>query len=89
MLHIPLIATSPECQGHGYGSALLAKVTNLADSKGLSSWLVSSNILNEPFYNSHGFKAVGDIHLGEGNLNWNKDPIFFQVMIREPILLKA
>lgn len=41
---------------------------------------MSSNIVNEPFYNSHGFKAVSDVIVGDDNPAWNKDPVDVQVV---------
>ncbi|TEB35776.1 hypothetical protein FA13DRAFT_1378282 [Coprinellus micaceus] len=84
MVYVNLVVTTPESQGHGYASTLLHKVTRLADLLGDACWLVSSNIVNEPFYNSHGFKAVSDVIVGDDNPAWNKDPVDVQVMVREP-----
>ncbi|KAF6752462.1 hypothetical protein DFP72DRAFT_1070408 [Ephemerocybe angulata] len=84
MIYIPLIVTEPESQGRGYSKALLSTVTNIADSRGLASWLFSSNIRNEGFYNKCGFVAAGSFALGDGNPTWDKDPIVVQLMIREP-----
>ena len=41
---------------------------------------MSSNIANEPFYNSHGFRAVSDVIVGDENPAWNKDPVDVQVV---------
>ncbi|KAJ3525237.1 hypothetical protein NMY22_g10662 [Coprinellus aureogranulatus] len=75
MIYVDLVVTAPEWQGHGFASALLLKVTRLADLLGDACWLVSSNIANEGFYNSHGFKGVSDIILGDNNPAWDKDPV--------------
>jgi len=38
-------------------------------------WLVSSNIANTAFYNSHGFQTIALILLGEDNPDWHAEPI--------------
>ncbi|EAU84636.1 hypothetical protein CC1G_00155 [Coprinopsis cinerea okayama7 len=86
MIHVTLVCTEPESQGRGYASALLDTITRLADILGVACWLESSNIANEPFYNSHGFKSVGNAVVGDQNPDWGEKPVIVQIMIREPIL---
>ncbi|RXW17074.1 hypothetical protein EST38_g8777 [Candolleomyces aberdarensis] len=83
MIYVDLIFTAPGSQGHGYASALLDTITALADTLGQACWLASSNILNEPFYNSRAFNTVGEFLLGEDNPNWHEKPAKVQVMVRE------
>jgi hypothetical protein len=51
-----------------------------ADVVGRACWLVSSNISNEGFYNSHGFKSVGEVVLGADNPDWHEGPVRVQVV---------
>ena len=37
------------------------------------------------FYNFHGFVAVGEAYLGEGNPEWHNDPIVVQVVSALPV----
>ncbi|KAJ2914545.1 hypothetical protein MD484_g5884, partial [Candolleomyces efflorescens] len=79
MIYVDLVFTAPESQGHGYASTLLKTLTTLADTLGQACWLVSSNIVNEPFYNSHGFISVGELLLGNENPSWHEKPVRVQV----------
>ncbi|KAH6915066.1 hypothetical protein BKA70DRAFT_1257881 [Coprinopsis sp. MPI-PUGE-AT-0042] len=85
MILVSLVCTDPGSQGHGYASALLDTVTRLADILDTACWLESSNALNEPFYNSHGFKTVGEAVIGDHNPSWHEKPFPVQIMIREPL----
>ncbi|KAI0811107.1 hypothetical protein BC629DRAFT_1030619 [Irpex lacteus] len=77
------LATHPDHQGHGYGSALVKMFTDQADAHGQSSWLMSSNINNTGFYNSLGFMAAADVLLGDNDPDWNAPPVVIKIMIRE------
>ncbi|KAF9482923.1 hypothetical protein BDN70DRAFT_874337 [Pholiota conissans] len=83
MIFLGLLATEPASQGKGYGGALLEAINDYADKHNKAMWLTSSNILNEPFYNSHGFKAVATFYMGDGNPAWTEKPIPIQLMVRE------
>ncbi|PPR04065.1 hypothetical protein CVT24_010640 [Panaeolus cyanescens] len=87
MILVELLATSPESQGHGYGTALLSALTLIADVLRQKSWLTSSNIKNTAFYNSHGFVTVKDIILGDDNPCWEGSPIVVKLMVRNPRVL--
>ncbi|TDL27033.1 hypothetical protein BD410DRAFT_481752 [Rickenella mellea] len=84
MFYVDMLATAPACQGRGYGGMLIETVTRQADEQGRATWLLSSNINNTAFYNSHGFVAVGYLELGRDNPTWNKPPVISPLMIREP-----
>ncbi|KAF8969471.1 hypothetical protein BDZ97DRAFT_246528 [Flammula alnicola] len=84
MLYVGLVATDPQSQGHGYGGALLDTITSMADALGQASWLHSSSVINDGFYNSHGFETVGKIYLGDDNPEWHQEPVLLQIMVREP-----
>ena len=58
-------------QGRGIGSALLKEGTRLADEAGLPAYLESSNSLNVPLYQRHGFEVVHEEALvGGGPRVW-------------------
>ncbi|TFK43701.1 hypothetical protein BDQ12DRAFT_191612 [Crucibulum laeve] len=82
MLYLEIVATEPASQGRGYGGALVDAVTAVADSLLQESYLVSSNIANTEFYNSHGFKTARDILIGDQNPNWRKPPVVVKLMVR-------
>ncbi|KAJ2914548.1 hypothetical protein MD484_g5882, partial [Candolleomyces efflorescens] len=84
MIHVPLVFTDPSSQGRGYASALLDTVGRMADMLGEACWLGSSNIANEPFYNSNGFYAIGEAIIGGDDPNWHEAPVIVQIMVREP-----
>ena len=60
----------------------LQQLTSLsqADAQGRATYLVSSNILNFEFYNSHGFETVGEVYLGDDNPGWHQEPITVQLV---------
>ena len=47
---------------------------------GVACWLESSNIINEPFYNSHGFKTVGEAIIGDDNPTYHGKPFPVQIV---------
>ena len=69
------LATDPSRQGRGYGGALVDYMNSLADEEDRAIFLLSSNIANNDFYNSHGFVAVSDFSLGDNNPTWEKEPV--------------
>ncbi|KAI0926925.1 hypothetical protein AcV5_007596 [Taiwanofungus camphoratus] len=52
MINLTNLATVPEKQGRGYGTALVRHVTAQADVQQCSTWLTSSNVVNTKFYES-------------------------------------
>ncbi|KAF8204808.1 hypothetical protein BJ912DRAFT_9827 [Pholiota molesta] len=84
MIFFGLICTDPASQGHGYGTALIEAMNDIADERGQAMWLTSSNVLNDTFYNSHGFETVATYYMGEGNPEWHQKPVPVQIMVREP-----
>jgi ribosomal protein S18 acetylase RimI-like enzyme len=63
--YLPFIGVDPARQGRGLGSALLQPVLAECDATHLPAYLESSNPRNQPFYERHGFQAVGEIRVGE------------------------
>ncbi|KZS94930.1 hypothetical protein SISNIDRAFT_35375 [Sistotremastrum niveocremeum HHB9708] len=83
MLHVHLVATSPEYRGRGYGGRLMEKVNEFADSQGRATWLIASGHHNIPFYNSHGYFALAEMVNGRDSPNWKRDPVKTILMVRE------
>jgi GNAT superfamily N-acetyltransferase len=62
--YLPLIGVDPSRQGHGLGAALLRPVLAECDAAQSLAYLESTNPRNRPFYERHGFEAVGEIKVG-------------------------
>ncbi|KAI0700775.1 hypothetical protein BC835DRAFT_367096 [Cytidiella melzeri] len=82
MAYLALLATTPVKQGRGYASALVKMVVEEADAQGRMVWLMSSNIVNTGFYNSHGFVTKVKITVGEDNPTWDRPPVVICLMVR-------
>ncbi|KAF9472952.1 hypothetical protein BDN70DRAFT_886388 [Pholiota conissans] len=83
MIFVGLVATEPATQGCGYGDALLEAINDIMNAAKLFMWLTSSNVLNDAFYNSHGFESIGTFYLGEGNPTWTEKPTPVQIRVQE------
>ncbi|OCH92163.1 hypothetical protein OBBRIDRAFT_791545 [Obba rivulosa] len=84
MVTLRALATAPAKQRRGYGSMLVRVVTAVADAQGRSTWVTSSNVDNTGFYESFGFKVVGEFNMGEGNPAWDKPPVVVRILVRPP-----
>jgi ribosomal protein S18 acetylase RimI-like enzyme len=62
--YLPLIGTDPMRQGQGIGSALMQHALVRCDRDGVAAYLESSNPLNIPLYQRHGFEILGTIQIG-------------------------
>ncbi|KAF7798887.1 hypothetical protein EIP86_010115 [Pleurotus ostreatoroseus] len=83
MIHLGIVCTAPEKQGHGARADLSS--LDQADAEERATWLISSNALNEGFYNSLGFETAKEIVLGDDNPTWNEPPV---VIALDTILLQ-
>lgn len=61
--YLPFIGVEPSRQGQGLGSALLRASLSRCDADGLPAYLESSNPINQPLYERHGFEAIGEIKI--------------------------
>jgi ribosomal protein S18 acetylase RimI-like enzyme len=62
--YLPMIGVDPACQGRGYGSALLRHALLQVDNDHVAAYLESSNPVNVPLYERHGFVVLGTIQVG-------------------------
>jgi GNAT superfamily N-acetyltransferase len=61
--HLPLIGVEPVHQGKGIGAALLEHVLHACDHQQVLAYLEATSPQNVPFYERHGFEALGSIQL--------------------------
>jgi len=62
--YLPLIAVDPACQGRRLGDRLMLHALARCDAEQRPAYLESSNPRNLPFYQRHGFVALGKIQVG-------------------------
>lgn len=62
--YLPLIGVDPAHQRKGYGSALLQHALEICDRDHLPAYLESSNPLNLPLYQRHGFELLEQLQVG-------------------------
>jgi GNAT superfamily N-acetyltransferase len=63
--YLPLIGTDPARQSQGYGSALLRHALATCDAEMLPAYLEATSPRNVPFYQRHGFEALGTIQVAD------------------------
>ncbi|OSC97096.1 hypothetical protein PYCCODRAFT_1399433 [Trametes coccinea BRFM310] len=80
MYEVQALATAPEAQGHGYGSALVTTVTDMGDADGHDVWLITADA--RPFYEFLGFTAIRTTTIGEDNPKWTGAPVYMHLMYR-------
>jgi ribosomal protein S18 acetylase RimI-like enzyme len=66
--YLPQIGVDPAAQGQGLGAKLMRHALTRCDREGALAYLEASKSQNIPFYERHGFKAVGEIQVGAGPL---------------------
>jgi GNAT superfamily N-acetyltransferase len=62
--YLPLIGIDPVHQRKGYGSALLQHALSQCDREHAPAYLESTNPVNIPLYERHGFKVLATIQVG-------------------------
>src|SRR5262245_28248129 len=62
--YLPLIGIDPVHQRKGYGSALLQHALGQCDREHAPAYLESTNPLNVPLYERHGFEVLATIQVG-------------------------
>ena len=69
--YLQFIGCRQRDQGYGIGSALLKHGTRICDEQGMPAYLESSNELNVPLYQRHGFEIIHQQTLpGKGPTAW-------------------
>lgn len=66
--YLPQIGVDPAAQGQGLGAKLMRHALTRCDREGALAYLEASKPQNIPFYERHGFKAIGEIQVGAGPL---------------------
>ena len=61
--YLPLVGVDPVHQGRGYGSALLRHALRRCDRDHVAAYLESTNPVNIPLYERHGFEVLATIQV--------------------------
>jgi ribosomal protein S18 acetylase RimI-like enzyme len=61
--YLASVGVTPQAQGQGLGSRLLAPVLEICDSDGIPAYLESSKESNIAFYARHGFRVTAELKL--------------------------
>ncbi|KAI0335570.1 hypothetical protein GY45DRAFT_1316924 [Cubamyces sp. BRFM 1775] len=80
MYEVQALATAPEAQGRGYGSALVTAVTDMGDADGHDVWLITSDAYG--FYETLGFSVIRLDFVGADNPKWKGKPVGVRIMYR-------
>jgi len=64
--YLQFVGCNQKHQGEGVGSALLKHGTRLCDEQAMPAYLESSNELNVPLYQRHGFEVIAQAPVGTG-----------------------
>ena len=94
MYEVQALATAPEAQGRGYGSALVRTVTDMVgeqsasqltllsmfqgDADGHDVWLITSDAYG--FYETLGFSVIGYTAVGTDNPKWKGKPVGVRIV---------
>jgi GNAT superfamily N-acetyltransferase len=65
--YLSLLGTHPNRRGEGIGMGLLRECLALIDAEGAPAYLESTNPVNNPRYESVGFRAVGEFSTPDGS----------------------
>ena len=68
--YLATLGVSPEAQGRGLGSALLAPMLERCDREGVPAYLESSKERNLAFYGRHGFRVREEMRFPRGPRLW-------------------
>ncbi|KAI0773654.1 hypothetical protein C8Q74DRAFT_1368229 [Fomes fomentarius] len=87
MFEIQVLATVPAKQGRGYGTALVKTVNKMADERGRAAYLLTTDAYR--FYETVGYKLVGEDWLGVDNPSWTGAPVPVRVDADHPWSLRV
>ena len=68
--YLATLGVSPEAQGRGLGSALMAPMLERCDRDGVGAYLESSKESNVAFYGRHGFRVTDEFRFPRGPRLW-------------------
>ncbi|PPQ65957.1 hypothetical protein CVT26_010719 [Gymnopilus dilepis] len=80
MIYVSLLATAPNSQGQGYGTALLSTIISYGDTLGQAVYLHTATEKDVLFYSSFGFQVLGHTILGDNNPEYHQDPVIVRLM---------
>ncbi|RDX44754.1 hypothetical protein OH76DRAFT_1408834 [Lentinus brumalis] len=86
LFEVQRLATVPAKQGRGYATALISVVHDLADAQGRATYVFTGDTWK--FYESVGYKLVGEDWFGNDNPKYHGPPGPIRLMLREPQPLK-
>ncbi|KAI0706890.1 hypothetical protein C8T65DRAFT_740445 [Cerioporus squamosus] len=82
MMELTGLATAPAAQGHGYATALVRVLNEIADAKGRAVYVFTDDA--KWFYEELGYVLVAEDWAGVDNPKWTGDPVPLRIMVREP-----
>ncbi|KAI0677443.1 hypothetical protein C8Q78DRAFT_1074140 [Trametes maxima] len=82
MIEVQALATAPERQGRGYGTALMEFVNAKADRESRAVWLLTSDA--HGFYERVGYSTLAHEVIGDSNPEWHGEPVHLRIMYRAP-----
>lgn len=68
--YLSTLGVSPEAQGQGLGSRLMAPMLERCDHEGVPAYLESSKQRNVAFYGRHGFRVTREMRFPRGPKLW-------------------
>jgi len=68
--YLATLGVSPDAQGRGLGSALMAPMLERCDRDGVGAYLESSKESNVAFYGRHGFRVTEELRFPRGPKLW-------------------
>ncbi len=68
--YLAMLATDPDAQGQGHGSAVLSPILKQCDTDGVAAFLESSKERNIDFYARHGFRVTHELRMPRGPKLW-------------------
>ncbi|MEC8947144.1 MAG: GNAT family N-acetyltransferase [Actinomycetota bacterium] len=64
--YLAFVGTRPSARGRGLASALISAITRRCDEDGVGAYLESSEPVNVPLYERHGFMVTGEVAIKGG-----------------------
>jgi len=64
--YLAYIATHPDSQGKGYGTALLSSMLERCDVQGVPAYLEATSMRNQALYYRYGFSVIEELNWPDG-----------------------